>query len=467
MRLELFLKLFWMVVLAWNVSVALFALVMRLGGRFWQNNTSTFLRGKSYLCALYLPFSVLMGLVALLLLFAPGVYEAMPKLRLPSAGTSAIPALRAFDWEAAVAMLWAAGALVSAVVRIAPRLRFRRWLKKNRRPLGERAALILENAELQMEAAASLRRNEMLDERPRHRVRLNRKIPVYTNNEAYVADGLSGPMAVMSGCAGGKCLLLDKEDYDDETLDAIFRHELAHIHSGGAMLWGYEDLLAVFGWFNPGAWLLRRCLREEIELVCDDCATFRRGGERRAAYARALTNLAARKRAFLPGTAQMACGSGLLRRRVRALIDPPPKRRSRPVGVLLFTAAMLCVLASGVFMPLETVRVTEDTLLSFLRAPEYGYMGARDFDLGPGGAYGATDANHCYMGFSRWGLSLTYTGEETLSEGQIRLAAALTERLGAPVTSGESGTVWQAVDESGARTEVWLMRGDGLTLTIF
>lgn len=85
----------------------------------------------------------------------------------------------------------------------------------------------------------------------------------------------------------------------------------------------------------------------------------------------------------------------------------------------------------------------------------------------PGGAYGATDADCLYMGFSRWGLSLTYTGEETLSEGQIRLAAALTERLGAPVTSGESGTVWQAVDESGARTEVWLMRGDGLTLTIF
>ena len=47
MRLELFLKLCWMVVLAWNVSVALFALVLRLGGRFWQNNTSTFLRGKS------------------------------------------------------------------------------------------------------------------------------------------------------------------------------------------------------------------------------------------------------------------------------------------------------------------------------------------------------------------------------------------------------------------------------------
>ena len=123
MRLELFLKLCWMVVLAWNVSVALFALVMRLGGRFWQNNTSTFLRGKSYLCALYLPFSALIELILLSLLFAPGMYEAMPKLRLPSAGTSAIPALRAFDWEAAVAMLWAAGALVSAVVRIAPRLR--------------------------------------------------------------------------------------------------------------------------------------------------------------------------------------------------------------------------------------------------------------------------------------------------------------------------------------------------------
>ena len=92
MRLELFLKLCWMVVLAWNVSVALFALVMRLGGRFWQNNTSTFLRGKSYLCALYLPFSALIELILLSLLFALGRGRAC-QCRRADCASPALPTL--------------------------------------------------------------------------------------------------------------------------------------------------------------------------------------------------------------------------------------------------------------------------------------------------------------------------------------------------------------------------------------
>ena len=63
-------------------------------------------------------------------------------------------------------------------------------------------------------------------------------------------------------------------------------------------------------------------------------------------------------------------------------------------------------------------------------------------------------------------LRLFYADAEALAEGQARLAAALTERLGAPVKAEESETVWQTADESGARTEVRLARGDGFTLVI-
>ena len=215
-----------------------------------------------------------------------------------------------------------------------------------------------------------------------------------------------------------RCLLLDKEDYDRETLEAIFRHELPHLAPGGARLWGYEDILAIGGWWNPAAWLLRRYLREENELSCDALANRGRSAETR----------------------------GLLRRRVRAVMQPPPRRRSIAVGLLFLLVALL---SASVFFPAQMeggargMAVTEQTLLSDLRAP-VDWRGTRT--VLPAGLYGAEEAGvngYVREGATVAGLRLFYADAEALAEGQARLAAALT-----------------------ARTEVWLARGDGFTLVI-
>lgn len=466
MSLTALLESFCHIWLPWNIALAVFGVFLCFTGRFWQRNTSPLLRRVGYCCAIYLSIYPLFT-TALAARF-PQLATAMGALTPPSVGESALPALRAFNWPALLGAVWAVGTLACAAARILPRVRFRRWLAQNRRPLSERAAAILENVELQMDAMDELRHGKTLDERPRHRVGLTGRAS--TRSAAYVVEGLPGPMCVMDTAsilgrekAGRECLLLDREDYDEETLDAIFRHELAHIVPSGLWLWGYEDVIAVLCWWNPAVWLLRRCLREETELYCDEYANRHRSKERRAAYARVLTEFATRKRAFLPGTAQMACGDkGMLRRRVKAVLEPPPRRRFLPLGILFLLIAILC--ATLFHLPGNAPLVTEGTFLSFLHAPGNH---AQAFALSPAGLYGAEEAACVCEAGTIVSLSLTYAGEETLSEGQIRLAAALTERLGAPVTSGESGTVWQAVDESGARTEVWLMRGDGLTLTIF
>ena len=71
----------------------------------------------------------------------------------------------------------------------------------------------------------------------------------------------------------------------------VLRHELMHVRRRD-YLW---DRLATLGcyvvFFHPSAWLVRRRLRWERELVCDDCVVDRTG-ERRLEYASCLTTLA-------------------------------------------------------------------------------------------------------------------------------------------------------------------------------
>ena len=281
--------------LAWGANVAVFTVFLCLTGRFWQRNAAPALRRAGYLVAIYIAFLPQFYKVALPLLsmLHDGFPEAVPAevgvaLCLPVAGQTPLPALRATNWAALAGAVWLLGALICAVARILPRRRFGKWLRANGRPLGRRAAGILQRAEEQQRAVEELSPEERLVAR---RGLSPHPHPVH---DAFVVEGIPGPMCVKGLLAGGPCLLLDREDYDAETLDAIFRHELSHLAPSGQRLWGYEDLLAIFGWWNPAAWLLRRCLRAENELCCDELANRSRTPEQRAAYARALTALAAR-----------------------------------------------------------------------------------------------------------------------------------------------------------------------------
>ena len=449
--------------LAWGANVAVFTVFLCLTGRFWQRNAAPALRRAGYLVAIYIAFlpQFYRVVLPLLSMLHDGFPEAVPAevgvaLCLPVAGQTPLPALRATNWAALAGAVWLLGALICAVARILPRRRFGKWLRANGRPLGRRAAGILQRAEEQQRAVEELSPEERLVAR---RGLSPHPHPVH---DAFVVEGIPGPMCVKGLLAGGPCLLLDREDYDAETLDAIFRHELSHLAPSGQRLWGYEDLLAIFGWWNPAAWLLRRCLRAENELCCDELANRSRTPEQRAAYARALTALAARERAYLPGTAQMASrNDSLLRRRVRAVMQPPPRRRSILVGALFLLLATLCTLC---FHPMQSghAPVTEETLLSYLRSSD-GFL-ASD------GLYDAERVERLRSwrdGQARGAqLYLTYADAAALASGRAQLETALTARLGAPQSRTGRETVWQTEDVDGNDTTVVLLRYDERTLRL-
>ena len=139
-------------------------------------------------------------------------------------------------------------------------------------------------------------------------------------DEVRVMPSLPGPASV----AVGPCmLLLGREDYDAETLEAIFRHELAHTH--GVKATGLRSMCAIMSaifWFLPPVWMLKREMRVREEFICDRDANLGCTLEKRRAYARAMASLAADRKRELPGTAGMACGAATLRRRVEALFRP-------------------------------------------------------------------------------------------------------------------------------------------------
>ena len=449
--------------LAWGANVAVFTVFLCLTGRFWQRNAAPALRRAGYLVAIYIAFlpQFYRVVLPLLSMLHDGFPEAVPAevgvaLCLPVAGQTPLPALRATNWAALAGAVWLLGALICAVARILPRRRFGKWLRANGRPLGRRAAGILQRAEEQQRAVEELSPEERLVAR---RGLSPHPHPVH---DAFVVEGIPGPMCVKGLLAGGPCLLLDREDYDAETLDAIFRHELSHLAPSGQRLWGYEDLLAIFGWWNPAAWLLRRCLRAENELCCDELANRSRTPEQRAAYARALTALAARERAYLPGTAQMASrNDSLLRRRVRAVMQPPPRRRSILIGALFLLLATLCTLC---FHPMQSghAPVTEETLLSYLRSSD-GFLAAD-------GLYDAERVERLRSwrdGQARGTqLYLTYADTSALASGRAQLEIALTARLGAPQSRTGRETVWQTEDVDGNDTTVVLLRYDERTLRL-
>ena len=433
--------------LAWNAAVLLLALAFRFTGRFWQRNTSPRLRCAAYALILYvsLVWPHLFDFYGLFPAPLPGALALY--LRVPAAGQTPLPALRTTNWAALAGAVWLLGALICLIVRTVPRLRLRRFLKRRRRMAGPRVHRVARRLWRELNGLDDLDRDRTFE-------------PHLSDKDICVVDGLPGPMCVTSRLAGGPCLLLDREDYDDETLDAILRHELSHLTQNGLYLWGNEDVLAALGWWNPGAWLLRRHLRAENEFCCDDWANRDRSRAGRAAYARALTALAARKRAFLPGTAQMACEKGLLRRRVQAVMEPPSPRRSFFAGALLLLLVFACLFFCQPPQR-DTALLTEQNIFSYLAAS--GDDRPEAFNFGAAGAvYGARDVEGGWQGE----LSLTYADAAALASGRAQLETALTARLGAPQRQDAWATVWQTEDVDGDQTTVTLSRQDEKTLTL-
>ena len=247
--------------------------------------------------------------------------------------------------------IWLIGFVLCLLGQLASLLRFWRRVDKESRPASERVQRALMDASRALEDGV-----------------LSEKAYEDGAREVVVMPSLSGPVSLVLGV---RLLLLDREDYDDQTLDAILRHELVHVYGRNTSMrrLAWFVLGALF-WFVPTMWLLRREARVREEYTCDREANLGRTMEERRAYAHAMASLAAPRRREAFGTANMACGEATLRRRVEALFReeaPSPWGRRTLRALLAFVLFLpLTFLPFFLFSGPARFDVNEGNILNFV-----------------------------------------------------------------------------------------------------
>ncbi|MBV9081107.1 MAG: M56 family metallopeptidase, partial [Acidobacteriaceae bacterium] len=144
----------------------------------------------------------------------------------------------------------------------------------------------------------------------------------------------------------------DAEAWSPSRLKAVLLHETAHVRRRDVAVQTFARIIAALYWFQPFVWELRRRLRRESELACDDDVL--RAGFVPSEYAAELLAIAT---TISRGQSFPAVAIGMARccdfeNRLRAIVNPPVTlfpRMSRSIRYALASSlALAAITASAV-----------------------------------------------------------------------------------------------------------------------
>ena len=137
-------------------------------------------------------------------------------------------------------------------------------------------------------------------------------------------------------------------------LQAVLRHEVAHIQRGDFAANLLVRLVCALYWFNPLVWLAARQLRLEQEQACDDHVL--QSGADAGGYAEELLRVATGATVLRVETVGVSMArTSILEQRLRAILDGTRNRRTLTPAA---TAAILAVTV-GAIVPLAMLRAAE------------------------------------------------------------------------------------------------------------
>ena len=144
---------------------------------------------------------------------------------------------------------------------------------------------------------------------------------------------------------------------DDEQLDWVLLHELAHVARGDLCIAALQRVAQILWFFHPLVWLTNRAVEELRECACDEAALARTAGARPRRCAEALLEVVAGR---IPSpTPRLALQTlhdetAVMKKRMLRLIDPRRSARSRlSPAALPVVAPVLAVVAGSSLASVE------------------------------------------------------------------------------------------------------------------
>ncbi len=154
-------------------------------------------------------------------------------------------------------------------------------------------------------------------------------------------------------------MVLPCDEYSEEELQFIIRHELIHLKRGDV----YVKLLCVIAnalhWFNPLIWIMRREMAVDMELSCDEGVIKGADFDIKKAYTETLMSSLRRqssKRSSL--TTQFYGGKGTMKKRFSNILGKGGKKNG--IAVLIFAVVLATLL--GVLVGCTQKTPAEDGL---------------------------------------------------------------------------------------------------------
>ena len=158
----------------------------------------------------------------------------------------------------------------------------------------------------------------------------------------YIADDLPSPVAFGQS---GICLPANVfEHFSADHRDALVAHELAHLERRDPMWLLAAEAIATLTAFQPLIFVVTRCFRRDVELICDEAALFRTSDRRALIEALALLAAPFDPRAPLSGAATAYDGTPLVARAQRiatVALDARASRKSRVAALAVAAFATL------------------------------------------------------------------------------------------------------------------------------
>jgi TonB family protein len=130
-------------------------------------------------------------------------------------------------------------------------------------------------------------------------------------------------------------------------LEAVLRHESAHLERRDVTLQIAAQLVAAVWWFQPLVWLACRQMRADCEFACDESVVS--SGMKASVYGAELLAIAGERdrQNFLAATAIAMARRNDLDVRIKAILKPPVRPSSRSVLVFGATAITAVTLAAA------------------------------------------------------------------------------------------------------------------------